>query len=216
MLAIVVNKINELDSIELCEIDSPQPKSNQVLIETAAAALNFPDLLQIRGKYQIVPETPFIPGKEAAGVVTAVGSDVQHIHLGERVLVEVDYGAFAEQVTADEQRTFLLPDEIEMSAAAAMGLVYQTAYIALTERASLRAGESVLVTGASGGIGLATIQLAKAFGATVLAATSDPAKIDAVRRFVVVGVSWEKGGLAPNRIRWVDLLIGAILAASVD
>ena len=181
MLAIVVNEINELGSIELCEVDSPQPESNQVLIESIAAALNFPDLLQIRGKYQIVPEIPFIPGKEAAGVVTAVGSDVQHIQLGDRVLVEVDYGAFAEQVTADVRRTFLLPDEIEMPSAAAMGLVYQTAYIALTERVSLRAGESVLVTGASGGIGLATIQLAKAFGATVLAATSDPTKFDAVR-----------------------------------
>ena len=130
MQAIVVNEINELGSIELLEVDSPQPKSNQVLIEPAAAALNFPDLLQIRGKYQIVPEMPFIPGKEAVGVVTAVGSDVQHIQLGDRVLVEVDYGAFAEQVTADMRRTFLLHDEIEMPTAAAMGLVYQTAYIA--------------------------------------------------------------------------------------
>ena len=181
MLAVVVNEINNLSSIEVREIDPPQPESNQVLIESVAAALNFPDLLQIRGKYQIVPATPFVPGKEAAGVVIAVGTDVEHIQLGNRVLVEVDYGAFAEQVTADAQRTFLLPDEIEMPTAVAMGLVYQTAYIALIERASLRAGETVLVTGASGGIGLASVQLAKAFGATVLAATSDPTKFDAVR-----------------------------------
>ena len=181
MLAVVVNEINKLSSIEVREIDPPQPESNQVLIESVAAALNFPDLLQIRGKYQIVPATPFVPGKEAAGVVIAVGTDVEHIQLGNRVLVEVDYGAFAEQVTADAQRTFLLPDEIEMPTAVAMGLVYQTAYIALTERAALRAGETVLVTGASGGIGLASVQLAKAFGATVLAATSDPTKFDAVR-----------------------------------
>ena len=181
MLAVVVNEINELSSIEVREIEPPQPESNQVLIESVAAALNFPDLLQIRGKYQIVPATPFVPGKEAAGVVIAVGTDVEHIQPGNRVLVEVDYGAFAEQVTADAQRTFLLPDEIEMPTAVAMGLVYQTAYIALTERAALRAGETVLVTGASGGIGLASVQLAKAFGATVLAATSDPTKFDAVR-----------------------------------
>ena len=181
MLAVVVNEINKLSSIEVREIDPPQPESNQVLIESVAAGLNFPDLLQIRGKYQIVPATPFVPGKEAAGVVIAVGADVEHIQPGNRVLVEVDYGAFAEQVTADVQRTFVLPDEIEMATAAAMGLVYQTAYIALTERASLRAGETVLVTGASGGIGLATVQLAKAFGATVLAATADPTKFDAVR-----------------------------------
>ena len=181
MLAVVVNEINKLSSIEVREIDPPQPESNQVLIESVAAGLNFPDLLQIRGKYQIVPATPFVPGKEAAGVVIAVGTDVEHIQPGNRVLVEVDYGAFAEQVTADEQRTFVLPDEMAMPTAAAMGLVYQTAYIALTERASLRAGETVLVTGASGGIGLATVQLAKAFGATVLAATSDPTKFDAVR-----------------------------------
>ncbi|MEE3293104.1 MAG: NADPH:quinone oxidoreductase family protein [Pseudomonadota bacterium] len=181
MLAVVVNEINKLSSIEVREIEPPQPESNQVLIESVAAALNFPDLLQIRGKYQIVPATPFVPGKEAAGVVIAVGTDVEHIQLGNRVLVEVDYGAFAEQVAADAQRTFVLPDEIEMPTAVAMGLVYQTAYIALTERAALRAGETVLVTGASGGIGLASVQLAKAFGATVLAATSDPTKFDAVR-----------------------------------
>ena len=181
MLAVVVNEINKLSSIEVREIEPPQPETNQVLIESVAAALNFPDLLQIRGKYQIVPATPFVPGKEAAGVVIAVGTDVEHIQPGNRVLVEVDYGAFAEQVTADAQRTFLLPDEIEMPTAVAMGLVYQTAYIALTERAALRAGETVLVTGASGGIGLASVQLAKAFGATVLAATSDPTKFDAVR-----------------------------------
>ena len=181
MLAVVVNEINNLSSIEVREIDPPQPESNQVLIESVAAALNFPDLLQIRGKYQIVPATPFVPGKEAAGVVIAVGTDVEHIQPGNRVLVEVDYGAFAEQVAADVQRTFVLPDEIEMPAAVAMGLVYQTAYIALTERASLRAGETVLVTGASGGIGLASVQLAKAFGATVLAAPSDPTKFDAGR-----------------------------------
>ena len=181
MLAVIVNEINKLSSIEVREIEPPQPESNQVLIESVAAALNFPDLLQIRGKYQIVPATPFVPGKEAAGVVIAVGTDVEHIQPGNRVLVEVDYGAFAEQVTADAQRTFLLPDEIEMPTAVAMGLVYQTAYIALTERAALRAGETVLVTGASGGIGLASVQLAKAFGATVLAATSDPTKFDAVR-----------------------------------
>ena len=181
MLAVVVNEINKLSSIEVREIEPPQPESNQVLIESVAAALNFPDLLQIRGKYQIVPATPFVPGKEAAGVVIAVGTDVEHIQPGNRVLVEVDYGAFAEQVTADAQRTFLLPDDIEMPTAVAMGLVYQTAYIALTERAALRAGETVLVTGASGGIGLASVQLAKAFGATVLAATSDPTKFDAVR-----------------------------------
>ena len=181
MLAVVVNEINKLSSIEVREIEPPQPESHQVLIESMAAALNFPDLLQIRGKYQIVPATPFVPGKEAVGVVVAVGTDVEHIQLGNRVLVEVDYGAFAEQVAADAQRTFVLPDEIEMPTAVAMGLVYQTAYIALTERAALRAGEIVLVTGASGGIGLASVQLAKAFGATVLAATSDPTKFDAVR-----------------------------------
>ena len=94
MLAVVVNEINKLSSIEVREIDPPQPKSNQVLIKSVAAALNFPDLLQIRGKYQIVPATPFVPGKEAVGVVIAVGTDVEHIQPGNRVLVEVDYGAF--------------------------------------------------------------------------------------------------------------------------
>ena len=181
MRAVVVNEINNRSAVVVADIDAPVLGPDHVLIDAASASFNFPDVLQIDGKYQIVPPLPFIPGKEAAGVVTAVGPEVTEFEVGDRVLLEVEYGAFAEQVAAPADRAYRLPDDLDMSTAAAMGLVYQTAYIALTERAGLREGDTVLVTGATGGVGLAAVQIAKAVGATVLAAIGNPAKIDPAR-----------------------------------
>lgn len=181
MRAVVVNEINNRGAVVLADIDAPVLGLDHVLIDAVSASFNFPDLLQIDGKYQIVPPLPFIPGKEAAGVVTNVGPEVTEFEVGDRVLVEVEYGAFAEQVAAPSDRVYRLPDDLDMSTAAAMGLVYQTAYIALTDRAGLREGDTVLVTGATGGVGLAAVQIAKAMGATVLGAIGNPAKADAAR-----------------------------------
>ncbi|MDH3375958.1 MAG: NADPH:quinone oxidoreductase family protein [Gammaproteobacteria bacterium] len=181
MRAVVVNEINNRNAVLVTDTDAPILGPEHVLIDAVSASFNFPDVLQIDGKYQIIPPLPFIPGKEAAGVVTNVGPAVTEFDVGDRVLVEVEYGAFAEQVAAPVQRVYRLPDELDMSTAAAMGLVYQTAYIALTDRAGLRKGDTVLVTGATGGVGLAAVQIAKAMGATVLAAIGNPAKADAAR-----------------------------------
>ena len=181
MRAVVVNEINNRNAVVVTDTDTPDLGPDHVLIDAVSASFNFPDVLQIDGKYQIVPPLPFIPGKEAAGVVTKVGPEVTDFQVGDRVLVAVEYGAFAEQVAAPTSRVYRLPDELDMSTAAAIGLVYQTAYIAFTERLDLREGDTVLVTGATGGVGLAAVQIAKTMGATVLAAIGNPAKADAAR-----------------------------------
>lgn len=151
------------------ELDAPVPGDEEVLVDVEAIGLNFPDVLVIRGQYQFLKSLPFTPGKDFAGVVRAVGSAVRGIQPGDRVLSHVESGAYAEQALALSRQTYILPDDMSFSEAAAMGLVYQTAYFALVERARLLAGETVLVGGAAGGIGLATVQVAKGLGATVIA-----------------------------------------------
>lgn len=147
-----------------------KPGSGQVHVGIRAAGINFPDVLVVSGKYQILPPRPFTPGKDFAGVVLGIGSGVTRVAPGDRVLCHVENGGFAEQALVGEHQVFVLPEGLSFTAAAAMGLVYQTAYLALIDRGQLRRGESVLVGGAAGGIGLATVQLAKGLGATVLAA----------------------------------------------
>jgi NADPH2:quinone reductase len=156
------------------DIPAPTPGEREVVIEARAIGVNYPDLLTIEGKYQLLPPRPFIPGKEAAGVVRAVGAAVTTCKPGDRVMALVEYGAYAEQVIAPEQQVFVLPDAMPFPDAAALGLAYQTAHFALIDRGQWRAGETVLVTGASGAVGLASLQVAKALGATVLAGVSGP------------------------------------------
>jgi len=164
------------------EIGSPgTPGSNEVLIRTHAIALNFPDLLMIEGKYQVRHETPFVPGRDAAGVITAVGADVTHLRIGDSVMCQVAYGAWAEEIIAPAARCYAMPPSAPFVAAAAMITPYNTAYVALVARAKLQKGEVVLVTGASGSVGTALVQLAKAMGAFVIAAVSSEHKSDYVR-----------------------------------
>lgn len=151
------------------ELDDLAPGNDEVLVDVEAIGLNFPDVLVVRGQYQFLKPLPFTPGKDLAGVVRAVGSAVQGIRPGDRVLSHVESGAYAEQALALSGQTYVLPDDMSFSEAAAMGLVYQTAYFALVERARLASGETVLVGGAAGGIGLAAVQVAKGLGATVVA-----------------------------------------------
>ncbi|MDH3695240.1 MAG: NADPH:quinone oxidoreductase family protein [Gammaproteobacteria bacterium] len=181
MRAVVVGEIGNRTSIKITETDTPKPKAGQVLIEAHNASINFPDLLQIDGKYQIKPPLPFIPGKEAAGTVISVGDDVKNFSKGDRVSAQVDYGAFAEQILAPEKSVYPLPDAVDFKNASVLGLAYVTAYVALTERAQIKSGDIVLVTGAAGGVGLAAVQLAKTFGATVLAGLTTMSKQDTVR-----------------------------------
>ena len=178
MKALVVKQFGAL-SVEECP--APVPGAGEVLVDVRAAGVNFPDLMVIAGTYQKLPPLPFIPGKECSGVVNAVGANVKLVKPGDRVMVQIEYGAFAQQVVAKELQCHVIPDAMGFPEAAVLGLTYMTAYFALTERTALKPGEVVLVTGAAGGVGLAAVQIAKAFGATVLAAVSSPEKAAAAK-----------------------------------
>lgn len=145
------------------------PGTGEMVADVRAFGINFPDVLVISGKYQILPERPFVPGKDLAGVVLATGPKVQGFAPGDRIMAQVEHGAFAEQAIVVPDQSFKLPDGLSFEAAAAMGLVYQTAYFALVERGQYKRGETVLVGGAAGGVGLGAVQVAKGLGARVLA-----------------------------------------------
>jgi NADPH:quinone reductase len=165
MRAVFVRDFAPFEQIGVVEVDDPAPTFGEVIVDVVAAEANYPDILVIEGKYQIKPPLPFSPGKAAAGRIAAVGEGVEGLAVGDAVAVQVEYGAYAEKVRVRAESCFRMPDGMPFDKAAALGLVYQTAWFALRERASFKPGESVLVLGGSGGIGVASIQLAKALGA---------------------------------------------------
>ena len=146
-----------------------------------ATAVNFPDLLVIEGKYQIIPPHPFVPGKEGAGTVAALGVGVEGLSVGDRVMVQVEWGTYAEKLILSADHCFPMPDGMSFEEAAAMGIAYQTAHFALVARAGVKAGDRVLVTAATGSVGIAALQLARAFGCTVLAGVTTMSKADVAR-----------------------------------
>ena len=169
MRAMLVRQFGDPQQMSLEDLPDPEPGPREVVIEARAIGVNFPDLLVVEGEYQILPEPPFSPGKEVAGVVRAVGSEVESPKVGERVMAQVEYGAYREQVLAEANNVAVLPEGIGFEEGAAFGLGYLTVYFGLVRRARLRPGEWVLVTGAAGGVGSAGVQLAKALGAKVIA-----------------------------------------------
>ena len=181
MKALIVNEHGPIEKLSFGDFPDPQPGKGQVLIDVQAASVNFPDLLVIGGTYQNLPPRPFVPGKDLAGVVAAVGEGVTRVKPGDRVMAQIEHGAFAERAVVPEILCMVMPAAMSFADGAAMGLVYLTAHNALTERAQFRAGETVLVTGAAGGVGLACVQLAKALGAVVVAAVSSEDKAQAAR-----------------------------------
>lgn len=159
------------------EVPDPTPGAGQVLIEVQAAGVNFPDVLLSRGKYQFKPEPPFSPGGEAAGVVAAIGPGVTSLSVGDRVAATVIYGAFAERLVVPEVSAVKLPASVGAEIGSATLLTYATTYHALVDRAQLRSGETLLVLGAAGGVGLAAVELGKRLGARVIAAASTDEKL---------------------------------------
>lgn len=159
----------EPSTLVIHEIDDVQAGAGEVVVDVHAVGLNFPDVLVVQGKYQVLPQLPFTPGKDLAGIVKSVGKEITGLKPGDRVMTQVEYGAFAEQAVTNPARTFVIPDGMSFAEAAAMGLVYQTAYFSLVERGQLKPGETVLVGGAAGGIGVAAVQIAKGLGASVVA-----------------------------------------------
>ena len=166
---VVVREFGPIENHKLEEFPEPTPGPGDVLIDVHVVGVNFPDTLMIQGLYQTRPERPFVPGRDAAGVVAAVGENVTRFKPGDRVLAQVRWGAYAEQLAAPEERCFKVPDHVDFITAGAMGTVFPTAHVSLLIRAHYQTGETVLVNGAAGGIGLATVQITKAKGGTVIA-----------------------------------------------
>ncbi len=181
MRALVVDEFGPYDSHALRDWPDPEPGPGEVLIETRAMGLNFPDLLMVEGRYQHRPERPFIAGLDCAGVVRATGAGVSRAAPGDRVLASMRTGAFATLARAPETAIWRMPDSMSFEHGAAFGLVYLTAWISLIENAGAREGESVLITGASGGVGLAMVQLGAARGLRVLAGVTSEEKAALVR-----------------------------------
>jgi NADPH2:quinone reductase len=146
-----------------------------------AASVNFPDVLIIQNKYQVKPPLPFSPGSDLAGIITAVGDGVTHVKPGDRVMAILAYGAFAEEVKVDSRRVLPLPGGMDFESAAAFGLTYATSEHALVDRGALTAGETLLVLGAAGGVGIAAIEIGKALGARVIACASTDDKLAVCR-----------------------------------
>lgn len=181
MKAVLCKAFGPAETLVLEEVASPEPKKNEVLIDVHAAGVNFPDTLIIEGKYQFKPPFPFSPGGEAAGTVAAVGEKISHLKPGDRVMALTGWGSFAEQVAVPGYNVMPIPKGIDFNSAAAFGMTYGTSMHALKQRANLQPGETLLVLGASGGVGLAAVEIGKAMGARVIAAASSDEKLEVAK-----------------------------------
>ncbi|MDW2778168.1 MULTISPECIES: NADPH:quinone oxidoreductase family protein [unclassified Pseudomonas] len=177
MKAVLCKTLGPARNLVLEEVASPLPKKNEILLDVQAAGVNFPDTLIIEGKYQFQPPLPFSPGGEAAGVVAAVGEKAGAFKVGDRVMALTGWGAFAEQVAVPFYNVLPIPVSMDFTTAAAFGMTYGTSMHALRQRGQLQAGETLLVLGASGGVGLAAVEIGKAMGARVIAAASSAEKL---------------------------------------
>ncbi len=166
------------DKLEVKEVDTPSVTPGHVVIDVKSGSINFPDVLMIQGLYQFQPPLPFTPGGEAAGVISEVGEGVTNFKEGDKVFSMTGLGAFAEKTLVPEASCTLIPDSMDYDTAAALSMTYGTSLYALKQRANLQAGETLLVLGASGGVGLSAIELGKAMGAKVIAAASTQDKVD--------------------------------------
>jgi NADPH:quinone reductase len=182
MRAIRCNQYGPPDTLTLEALPDLTPGPGQVVIDVKAAAVNFPDVLIIENKYQMKPTLPFTPGAEVAGVVRAAGDGVK-LAPGTRVVAYVGQGGFAEQAIASADACVPLPEGADFATAAAFTLAYGTSHHAVVDRAALRAGETMLVLGAAGGVGLAAVEIGKVLGARVIAAASSEEKLEICRRF---------------------------------
>ena len=178
MRALLCKELGPAESLVIEDIDDPVPQAGEVLIDVHAAGLNFPDTLAISGQYQFRSPLPFIPGGEAAGVVAEVGEGVEGLSKGDRVMSTGMTGAFAEKVCRPAGDLTLMPENMSWETGAGFQLTYCTSYYALKQRARLQAGETLLVLGAAGGVGLAAVDIGNAMGARVIAAASTEEKLD--------------------------------------
>ncbi len=182
MKAVLCKAFGPAENLVLEDVPMPEPKKNEILVNVHAAGVNFPDTLIIEGKYQFKPPFPFSPGGEASGVVAAVGEKVSHLNVGDRVMALTGWGSFAEYVAVAGYNVLPIPEAMDFTTAAAFSMTYGTSMHALRQRANLQSGETLLVLGASGGVGLAAVEIGKAMGARVIAAASSADKLDVAKK----------------------------------
>jgi NADPH2:quinone reductase len=188
MKALLCKQYGLPESLVVEEIAPLHPEKDQVVISVKACGVNFPDTLIIQGKYQFKPPFPFSPGGEVAGVVKEIGADVKHLQVGDNVFAMPGWGGFAEELLVGANRTFKMPPNMDYAVAASLMYTYGTSYHALKDRAQLKAGETLLVLGAAGGVGLAAVNLGKIMGAKVIAAASSDEKLALCREYGVDGL----------------------------
>jgi NADPH2:quinone reductase len=177
MKAVLCKAYGPPESLVIEEVEPLKPGKGQVVINVKACGVNFPDVLIIQGKYQFKPSMPFSPGSEVSGIVKELGEGVEQVNVGDHVTAFTNHGGFAEEAIVDASKLIPMPDSVDFVTAASFTLVYATAYYALKDRAQLKPGETLLVLGASGGVGLAALEIGKVMGARVIAAASSDEKL---------------------------------------
>jgi NADPH2:quinone reductase len=194
MKAMLSNTVGGPESLVLEERPDPVAEPGKVVLSIKACGVNYPDFLMIQDMYQFKPERPFAPGGEVAGVVEAVGEGVTNVKPGDRVLASLGWGGMAEKALVDANRVVPIPDTMPFDEAAAFMMTYGTSYYALKDRGEIKPGETLLVLGAAGGVGLAAVELGKAMGARVIAAASSQEKVDlAIKHGAESGVVYPSG-----------------------
>jgi NADPH:quinone reductase len=220
MKAVICNKFGPPEDLVIEEKTDPIANAGEVVVRVHAAALNFPDLLIIQDKYQFKPTLPFSPGGEVSGVVQAVGEGVQSVKPGDRVVGWAPFGCFAEKVAFAEPMVMPIPDGIPFDVASTLLIAYGTTYHALIDRAALKPGETLLVLGAAGGVGLAAVEMGKLLGARVIACASSPEKLDVCKNRgadALIDTTRENvrerlKALAPNGVDVVYDPVGGVLS----
>ncbi len=182
MKAVLCKAYGPAEDLVLEQLDEPSAGENEAIVAVHAASLNFPDGLQIQGKYQFQPPMPFVPGSEVGGVIDSIGPGLEGFAVGDRVMAIPGIGGLAEKVAVRAEGLRRIPDNMDFATAAGFAMVYTTSYYALKQRAQLQPGETLLVLGASGGVGLSAVELGRVMGARVIAAASSDEKLDFVRR----------------------------------
>ena len=178
MKAVISREVGGPEALTLEDLPDPQARPGHVVVDVKACGVNYPDALIIRDLYQFKPGRPFSPGGEISGVISAVGADVAGLAIGDRILASCGWGGMAEKLALDASRVVKIPDSMPHDEAAAFLMTYGTSHHALKDRAKLKAGETLLVLGAAGGVGIAAVELGKAMGARVIAAVSSQEKAD--------------------------------------
>lgn len=182
MKALMCEAFGPIETLQVREVPSPVPGPKQLVIQVKSAGVNFPDALMVQGRYQVRPPLPFAPGAEIAGVVKSVGAEVKQFAVGDRVMALVSTGGFAEECVADAARTLPLPQGMDFDTGAALMLTYCTSLHALKDVGALQPGETLVVLGAAGGVGVSAIEVGKAMGARVIAAASSEDKLALCRQ----------------------------------